>query len=96
MHKTLSDISARAPRQPSMRPLNARRRNVIKLGLLGAGAFVLGKIFGPSISLFSGSWDGQEYDFKNFRVIENGQELGFFDRLGNEILILENNPNAGK
>ncbi len=53
---------------------------------------MVGKIIGPSINLFGGTidlGDGKEYDFKNFRVIENGQELGFYDQLGNEILILD-------
>ena len=76
-----------------MKPkVNQRRRNLIKLGLFGAGAFVVGKIIGPSINHFGGTIDiggGKEYDFKNFRVIENGQELGFYDQLGNEILILD-------
>lgn len=71
--------------------LNSRRRNILKLFALGGAAFVLGKIFGPSISLFGGSAElgGKQYDFKNFRVVENGEELGFYDKLGNEILILE-------
>ena len=78
------------------KPINRRRRNIIKLGLLGVGAFVLGKIFGPSIDLFSDEWDGQTFDFKNFRVVENSQGLAFFDKVGNEILVLENDPNDGR
>ena len=76
-----------------MKPkLNKNRRNLIKLGLFGVGAFVVGKVLGPSINLFSGTLElggGKQYDFTNFRVIENGQELGFYDKLGNEILILD-------
>ncbi len=79
---------------PEKKPLiNKRRRNILKVLALGSGTFVLGKIFGPSLSLFGS--DTNIYDFKNFRVVEDGQELGFFDKLGNEILILENDPKAG-
>ncbi len=77
-------------------PAGARRRAVIKYALYGAGAFLLGKILGPSISLFPSEWNGKIYNFKNFRVVENDQELGFYDKFGNEILILEKDPNAGK
>ena len=82
-------------RSPNKSPkqVNERRRTLIKFGLIGGATFVLGKVFGPSINLFSGTlgFGGKEYDFKNFRVVENGEELGFYDKLGNEILILEKN-----
>ena len=54
--------------------------------------FVLGKVLGPSISLFPGELDingDKEYLFKNFRVVENSRGLAFFDKMGNEILLLE-------
>jgi len=69
--------------------LNTRRRTLLKFGAVGAATFVLGKVFGPSLNLFGGSWGGQVHDFKNFRVVENDKELAFYDQLGNEILILE-------
>ncbi len=77
--------------------VNVRRRNVLKWVALGGGAFVLGKIFGPSINLFpkSASLDKTQV-FANFRVVENDQELGFYDSLGNQILILEKDPRAGE
>jgi len=74
------------------KPVNQKRRNIIKFGLFGAGAFVIGKVLGPSINFFSNGIDlggDRVVDFNNFRVVENGQELGFYDKLGNEILILE-------
>lgn len=74
----------------------ARRRAVIKYALLGVGAFVAGKILGPRLSLFSSDLNSKEYSFRNFRVVENGDELGFYDKLGNEILILEKDPTAGE
>src|SRR3989344_1518107 len=67
-----------------------RRRNVLKLMALGGGAFVLGKVLGPSMSFFPREQSlDKEFFFKNFRVVEKGDTLGFFDRLGNEILNLE-------
>ena len=51
---------------------------------------MLGKIFGPSISMFSSSGEfSSTTDFQNFRVVETGKELQFFDKMGNEILTLD-------
>lgn len=71
--------------------INERRRTLIKFGLVGAATFVLGKVLGPSLNLFGGSSvaTGETTDFKNFRVVDNNTELGFYDKLGNEILIIE-------
>ncbi len=85
------------PRRFPQIPLNERRRTLLKYGLFGTGAFMLGKIFGPSINVFGGgSFDGDVHDFKNFRVVESGKGLAFFDKWGNEILVLENDKEAGK
>jgi hypothetical protein len=77
----------------SLNKVDTKRRNLIKLAVIGSGAFVLGKILGPSINLFSQEMvldDGsKETMFNNFRVQENGEELGIYDRLGNEILVIE-------
>ena len=73
-------------------PQDPRRRKILKYSLFGGGMFVLGKVLGPSISLFPGELDingDKEYLFKNFRVVENSRGLAFFDKLGNEILLLE-------
>jgi hypothetical protein len=77
-------IRRRKPQNPI---LNVNRRTLLKVGLFGAAAFTLGKIFGPGISFFTG--DEKVSDFKNFRVVENGEELGVYDKLGNEILVME-------
>jgi len=76
---------------PNMRiEMNERRRKILKLGLLGSATFVLGKILGPSLNLFGGNVaEGEVTDFKNFRIVDNDKELGFYDKLGNEILIIE-------
>lgn len=70
--------------------LDQKRRNILKLAAFGGISFALGKILGPSLTWFSAE---QELDgetvFNNFRVVENGEEIAFYDKLGNEILILE-------
>ena len=70
--------------------LNERRRTLLKLFALGGGAFVLGKILSPGLNFFGGGGDEEVTDFKNFRVVERGEELGVYDRRGNEILVIEN------
>ena len=67
-----------------------KRRNILKLAAFGGISFALGKIIGPSLSFFSlePKLDGETM-FTNFRVVENGEEIAFYDKLGNEILILE-------
>lgn len=75
--------------------LNKRRRTIIKFALFGGAAFALGKVLGPGLSLFGG--EGEKVtDFKNFRVVEKGGDLGFYDKFGNEILVMEHDVNAGK
>lgn len=75
--------------QESM-PVEPKRRALLKYVLFGSGFFMLGKIFGPSISLFSSSGEfSSTTDFENFRVVESGKELQFFDKMGNEILTLD-------
>lgn len=76
------------------KPVDIKRRNLVKLALFGGGAFVLGKVVGPSLHLFSKDVTtdkngGKETLYENFRVNENGAELGIYDRLGNEILVIE-------
>ena len=69
--------------------LNERRRTLLKLFALGGGAFVLGKILGPGLNLFGGSLSEDVTEFRNFRIVERGDELGIYDKLGNEILVIE-------
>ena len=78
--------------------MGARRRTALKLAFFGGGAFILGKIFGPSFNMPDVvSWvTGKSHAFKNFRVVEGRAGLGFYDRMGNEILLLERDPDAGK
>ena len=70
--------------------MKLERRQLLKLMLLGGGAFLAGKILGPSINLFSSEQDfGKITNFKNFRIVETGKELKFYDRRGNEILTVD-------
>ena len=81
-----------------MRKINIKRRNFLKWLLLGVGAFVvflLGKIFGPSVSFSSRPQEiGNETIFKNFRLVEDDKELKLYDRFGDEIFIIEKSAEA--
>ncbi len=90
--------ATRAP-SPDMLPLeealaavasmDPQRRRMLKMFGFGAGIFAIGKVLGPSFSLFPGVLDNGTTYFRNFRLVERGKELAFYDRLGNEILVLE-------
>jgi hypothetical protein len=69
--------------------INERRRNLIKFGFFGIGAFVLGKLVNPALPLLEGGMGSKTYTFDNFTVVENGKGLGFYDKSGKEILVLE-------
>ena len=80
--------------------INIKRRNFLKWLLFGVGAFVvflLGKIFGPSISLSSRPQKIEgDTVLKNFRITENDKELTLYNRFGDEIFIIEKDPEAGE
>jgi hypothetical protein len=68
--------------------INKNRRNLLKFLLIGSGALLLGKVFGPGfLKFFSGP--KEEHDFGNFRVTEDKKELIISDRTGEEILIVD-------
>lgn len=69
--------------------LNQDRRHLIRLSLFGGAAFILGKVFGPSIPLFGGNEVVGLKDFKNFRVVETKKEIGVFNHSGDEIVVIE-------
>jgi hypothetical protein len=91
----LSNIFARKRRReaeifPAPEKVSDKRRSFLKYMLVGGGAFVAGKVLGPSLDFFSFSGDFSKVtDFKNFRVVETAKELTFYDRFGNEILALD-------
>ncbi len=76
-----------------MEKIDTKRRNFLKWLALGVGAlgvFILGKILGPSIGLFSRSQKiDADSQFKNFRVTEDDNELKLYNRAGDEIFIIE-------
>jgi hypothetical protein len=68
--------------------INKNRRNLLRFLLIGSGALLLGKIFGPGfLKFFSGP--KTETDFENFRITENKKELIISDRNGEEVLIID-------
>jgi hypothetical protein len=72
-----------------VRTMDPQRRRMLKLFGLGAGAFVVGKVLGPSFNILPGEMGDGTTFFRNFRLVERGSELAFYDRFGNEILVLE-------
>lgn len=72
-----------------IKAFNKHRRNLLIAGGTGVIAFILGKIFGPSINLFSEDYPLSEKSFENFRIVDTKKELKLYDRGGNEIIIIE-------
>ena len=69
--------------------LNKNRRTVLMVAGTGIISFILGKIFGPSINIFSKEIILSEKEFKNFRIIETNKEMKLYDKNGNEIFIID-------
>lgn len=73
-----------------MKEINKKRRNIIKFLLIGGGAFVLGRIFGPRLLGFLPDTEPVvEYNFKNFNVREDKKEIIISDSTGEDILIID-------
>ncbi len=68
---------------------NKHRRMFLTVAGTGAVAFILGKIFGPSINFFSEDTVISEKSLRNFRIVETKKEMRFYDRGGNEIFIVD-------
>ena len=62
--------------------MNLKRRNFLKLALLGSGAFVAGTLLGK-FGLASG-----KREFKNFKVVEDGDNLIFYNKVGQKVMAL--------
>lgn len=78
-----------------MEKIDIKKRNFLKWLLLSIGAlvvFVLGKILGPSINLSSRQQNIRNGEFKNFRMVENEKELKLYNRMGDELFIIEKEP----
>ena len=65
--------------------MNQSRRNFLKFLLIASGALFLGKLFG--LNLFSKKKNSRI--FRNFRVMEEGEELAFYNQQGEKLLIIE-------
>lgn len=66
------------------------RRSFLKYVMLGSGVLVIGKILGPSLSLFPGAEKkGAPLSFKNFHMVEKDKEMRIFDNNGDEILTFD-------
>jgi len=68
--------------------VNKNRRNLLKFLLIGSGALLLGKVFGPRFLSFFSS-PKVEHGFSDFQVTEDRKELIIYDRTGEEILIID-------
>ena len=70
-----------------MAPVSSGRRSFLKYMMLGSGVLVIGKLFGPSLSLFAESAPNDSASsLKNFRFVEKDKEMRVFDKSGEEIL----------
>ena len=67
--------------------VNTSRRSFLKWGLMGVGAFIVGRFAGGD-SLFSRKESGA-MAFRDFRVVEDNAELKFYNRAGEELFIIE-------
>lgn len=71
---------------------NTSRRTFLTVGLTGAAAFILGKIFGEDLAkLFESEpqYDGEIKKLGNFTVIESDDEVVFKDRSGEDIFVVD-------
>ncbi|OGN29487.1 MAG: hypothetical protein A3A33_03590 [Candidatus Yanofskybacteria bacterium RIFCSPLOWO2_01_FULL_49_25] len=70
-------------------PINSYRRNLLKLLLVGGGAFLVGKFASPFINFWNGDKVIDEKIFQNFKFVETGNALKVFDKEGSEIFVFE-------
>ena len=68
---------------------NLYRRNLLKLLVVGGGAFIVGRFANPFINFWNGDRVLSERNFQNFKFVETGKELKIFEKDGTEVLILE-------
>lgn len=68
---------------------NLYRRNLLKLLVVGGGAFLVGKLSSPLADFFVGNKMISMQDFQNFKFVETNRELKILDKTGSEILIVD-------
>jgi hypothetical protein len=70
--------------------MDKKRRNFLKILIIGGGVFIGGKIIGPRVlEYFSAPPIVAEKDFGNFKVSDDKKELIISDSQGEEILIID-------
>jgi hypothetical protein len=71
--------------------INKNRRTFLTIGITGAAAFVIGKVFGPYLDAFVKPGDKviDRKDFQNFSLIETNDEMLLTDKEGNDIFIID-------
>lgn len=74
--------------------MNRERRKFLKMLLIGSGAFLVGKVFGPLSSRFldhpvSNGKDMPKPESKAFRIVEDKKVLSIFDETGEEIFQID-------
>lgn len=62
------------------------RRDMLKFLFVGGGAFVLGKLFGSAMELFTEEKPILEKNLENFKLVETERRLSLFDKSGEAIL----------
>jgi len=75
--------------KPQRASVLLERRNLLKLGLVGGGAFVLGKFVGPLLPFFSADRIIAEKELQDFKLIETQKEMRVYNPKGEEIVIFE-------
>jgi hypothetical protein len=69
--------------------LKQDRRNLLKLMLFGAGAFIAGKLFNNFTGLFSKDVVLNEFSGENFKVVESQQKYTLYGAKNEPLLIVE-------
>ena len=68
--------------------VKTERRNLLKFLLVGAGAFVLGKL-SNSLSGIGAEPVINSGDFQNFKFVETKKNLTLYEKNGEELLVVE-------
>jgi hypothetical protein len=76
--------------------VDKNRRKFLKIMLIGSGAFIAGKVFGPLFSKFldspftkTDSLSKSKTGFGNFQIVENEKILSVYDNSGEEIFQID-------
>jgi len=89
-------MSIRYTKDMNEEGINEKRRMLIKLGALSVASFALAKLFGPALEAALKA--PEHTDYKNFRVVDNGDTLHIYDKTGRELLVVQkdDSPTEGQ